>query len=502
MSFLRINGYTIPVTKCDEKIIEIGSRSRGLDGTPLVDRQRTKRAWECETSPLPRRMATAVRALVLGQGDVFPFDSDDYSAKGLAPESGAVRTLRGIAADGDPVEDEYKFSGAVAVEPATTNLLDADSRDAENAPTGFTALNSATISGDTSNYWQGTKSLKVVTSASPTLKEGAKTAAITTTSGNQHSGSVYLKGDSGGEEVDVYIRNTTLAANGVITSVTLTAGEWKRVECTISSGLVFTGNSLALYIVEKTSGSNITFYADGFQLEEASTVTSWVDGTRANGVLPYDSSFMRAYRYVTFNFWARIGEHNDSSTRHFIHMAETGIEVAIARSSSALFMLVDSSPNSSLCYASGAMGDDDWHMVTGVLRRDAASGVPSRELYVDGVSVADDSPTWDMDFSGFDHIAVGYDDGGSTPSPQSNVFLDDVMVLPFAADDETISSWYSMGKAMPSLPRVYIDGDVIPEDEFTILAIGTINGIQKVRAQYDGEWMNNLEVIRFAMEEV
>lgn len=510
MSFLRINGYVVPVSSCDEKIIEVGSRSNGLDGTPLVDRLRTRRAWDCVTPPLPREIAMAVKALVFGRGDLWPFDADLYSGKGLAADSGVVSTLHTVAADGDPVSNTYKYTGSISVESATTNLLGADSRDAENAPTGFSLFAGGSISGDTSHYWQGTKSLKIVTVIGGGITDGAYTTPFDPgagSAGKTFVGSVYLKGDAGSEGVSVGLYDLTNMEFGTTTDVVLSATTWTRVECAMTIGGVDC-RSLALW-VRTTSDLALTFYCDGFQIEERTVPTSWVDGSRAAGAtLEYDPGFLAGSHDLTINAWIRMTADNApsgaSNNRALVWLrvgstTGTGLYRG-ANANNLVFYTTDEVGGNIDSITETSLWDGSWKMVTAVIRTNPLTGVAAKELYVDGVSVGSSSPAAFTPPDNFTEVGVCNDGAGAWLA--DGAAIDDLMIVPFAANDAVVSEWYSMGKAMLALPHVYIDGDVIPDDEFTIEAVGAIGGITKTRGTYEGSWANNLEVIKFTLEEV
>lgn len=507
MSFLELNGRPISVASFEESVREVGSRAYGLVGTPLVDRLTQKRVWKVETTPLLRGEATAVKAIVQGLGHSWPFDVDDYSGKGLPAESGAVRTLRsGTAADGAPVYLESKYTGAVAVERATTNILGADSRDAENAPTGYSAINAAVLAVDTSNYWQGTKSLKVTTNGSfPT--DGAYTTAVDPgagSAGKTYSGSVYVKAPSDNELVKIRLYDVTNAAAGAWTySLAMTADTWYWLVCTITIG----GSdcrSIRLEIEEQVGNAISVFYCDGLQIEEGEVPTSWVDGSRAAGVLEYDSSVLSGYRDLTFSCWARSLYHNSTDIRYVFAIGTTvgANSFVVFRDASVdnvSFITTDASAgNWDMLSDTGIWNDEEWHMITAVLRTSPTSLEHIKELYVDSILVDYSDPAGIPAIASAGFLKIGNTYGGAQ---FSGGLIDDLLIVPYAASAAQIANWYAFGRAQSALPRVLVHGDAIRETDLSVEAIGKLAGGPYVQAVADGSWQVHLERLSFELEE-
>lgn len=509
MSFLELNGRPISVASFEESYREVGSRAYGLNGTPLLDRVALKRVWKVETTPLLRGEATAVRAIVSGLGHTWPFDSDDYSGKGLPAESGAVRTLRsGTAEDGDPVYLESKFVGSVAVEGATTNLLGADSRDAENAPTGYAAINAAVLAADTSNYWQGTKSVKVTTNGSyPT--DGVRTSVADPGVGSAtktYCGSVYVKAPANNELVKVRLYDNTNAAAGPWTySLAMTADTWYRLECYITIG----GSdcrSIQLEVEEQVGNTVSVFFCDGFQIEESEVPTSWVDGSRSTGDLEYNSSVLSGYLAMTVNLWARMSYFDQSTyDRRLFSLITVGVGNRFylhrgAGVDNIVFYTTDASDsNLDILSKASVWNDEAWHMVTAVMRVDPLSTEYSKELYFDGTLEAYINPGGLPTLSSVDQLTVG--NSGGTEHFNGGL-IDDLLVVPYAATATQIANWYAFGRAQPELPRVLVHGDAIRETDLSVEAIGRVAGIPVVQAMSDGGWQESLERISFELEEM
>lgn len=127
--------------------------------------------------------------------------------------------------------------------------------------TGFTAFRSATITRDTTEVWNGTGSIKVVTPNAQDL-EGVQ-GAVQATIGKIYTFSAYLKGSG----------TIKLAMSGNVTAyssdITLTS-TWTRYQFAWACDLAAPSCRVV------TSGQqSATFYIDGLQLEEGTTASDW-----------------------------------------------------------------------------------------------------------------------------------------------------------------------------------------------------------------------------------
>src|SRR3990167_6718991 len=149
MSFLRVNGWALPVA--DSSVSEAhdlgGDFSRSFSGSLLSDERYDKRVWSGQTAPVTEMVAEAIKGIVRGLGHVWSWDSDLYSSKGLGV-SGSTSAARrtAIAVDGSDIQDThgpyYKYGDhSLSSDPAVTNLLAGNQRDGteDTTTTGFTA---------------------------------------------------------------------------------------------------------------------------------------------------------------------------------------------------------------------------------------------------------------------------------------------------------------------------------------------------------------------------
>ena len=78
-------------------------------------------------------------------------------------------------------------------------------------------------------------------------------------------------------------------------------------------------------------------------------------------------------------------------------------------------------------------------------------------------------------------------------------YIDDLIIVPYAATSDIVSAWYAMGEAMSPLPKVYVDGDVIPDDALTTLFYGYVDKSSYLMAAAGS---NNKRKLSITLEEV
>lgn len=166
----------------------------------------------------------------------------------------------------DDIADTFTFADADAV-----NLLVADARNAENAPTGYTAMGFAFLEAETDIVWQGSRSLKVVWTA---FGDGAYTTPVAGTAGVTYTGSVYVAGTAG-KNLRVSLYDATHATTAFVDVVLAATNVFERVEVPLT--IVADTVDLRLCVVSGNVGGGY-FYCDGWQIEEFTAVaTAWTD---------------------------------------------------------------------------------------------------------------------------------------------------------------------------------------------------------------------------------
>lgn len=622
MSFLRINGYTIPIARCEQSIAEIGSRSAGLDGTPQVDRQRTKRVWQCETPALQRQIAIAVKALVLGKGDVWPFDEDLYSHKGrVATGTGTYDTTTPKYGSGalEPSDEAIPLDVIQECKDLTINAW------VQIAGSGVEKL--LNISGSATGYLNvAVGNGASVDAALLTSSDGVTWTERSTPSAYQlrsvaYGRSIFVAvGDDDG--TDAHIATSpdgitwtersnprALILYGVCYAAALglfvAVGEADGTDAyivTSPDGITWTERSnpskghlrsvcfspeMGLLVAVGTAyggDAYIITSPDGITwTERANPKNAYLYGVACSGSLFVavglpdgggDSYIVTSPDGITWtersapkNIWINgvawsealglfvaVGDYD---TDPFVATSPDGITwteracpggsnlysisvgvgvelVAVGEQDGSDSLIVTSADGTTWTERStpntdsllGVIGVQEfdaialyriatdelscviteaqsvtgvtlysgtlapgWHMLSIVVRSAPVSGEATHNLYVDGSLV--DSETAAIpafrDISVFDLLAEEFDD---------------LLIAPYAASSDQILAWYGMSKAMLTLPHVYLDGDVVPDDDFTVEVVGTISGSTTVRASVNGVWTNNLEVVKFTLEEI
>jgi len=512
MAFLRINGHEVPISDCDEKQLEIGSRRNAYSGKQMLERRNILRQWEGTTNQVPEDEAIALIGEIQGVGHVIPMSDADpsgttpfttgatdtdqlYSHDGLAPADSDCDHILGVAADGKASYDENGISDkkyydlGVMCAPAATNLLPDAERDAEGDPaTDYTAFGGATLSNDTTNYYRGTKSVQV--DAGGQLK-GVRTSAVAVSSGDVTcSARVY---DATGQ---TYTFRVVGDSSGVIggSSKVSVSGSWKL--------FTFSGSCAAenvYFEIYRSTSQTAAFSVDDFQLENTAYRTPWVDGSRSSaGGLKYPVSFNQRLSGITFMCWAKssaiVGsEYAGGTLCRFRESAASNNRVEFRRLSDNIILQAKGTTGSSLVTSTGVFADNDWHHL--VARY--VVGTPEISIYVDGSesgTAVSPSGTQIPDVTLIDEVQVG---GLSSSTFYHYGQISDVIILPYAATADQIAAIYGMGQAMSPLPEYYIDGDLMMNPAMTVKAMGEVTGakfVDGVADEDDGYQVNLREI--------
>lgn len=535
MAYLTINGYEIPVLQGGQvSYQDIGSRERAFDGTLLVDRRATKRVWKYRTKPVSELVREQIIGLVRGDGDHWSFDADKYSDKGLAVSSeteGHLSPVAATAADGRAIGSYAPDLAALAqvagyygiydvitakygsksyyADKTATNLFNANTGNGSEAGLGtdfVIAVGSPTVTSNATYFHQGTKSVKIVTSAG---SEAIETSTFSCTSGVAYTVSVFVNGTAG-KRINLSLRQ----ASGSNPPATVnhdfqTTDAWERVSIT---GVATATTTMKLRITGSGSSGVQTFYIDSLQAEALPWATKWVAGgsTRSATNHIWKPSFFKSNGDVTFFCWAvnrrsQTDYEYTAANRRLLRLKQTGssyIEMGRDTSENLYLTTGDSSGASSTLNYAASWSDRSWHSYAFVIRKNVEGTEKTRSVYRDGVLVASDTsavlPTLPDTVATSEHFKLGGD--GSTQ--QWGGLIDEAVLLPYAADATFISALHSYGQALPAWPKLTCAGDFIPEASSTCQ--GTIDGVS-VAPYYDSSaalWRNNGSVIEFTLEEV
>lgn len=160
---------------------------------------------------------------------------------------------------------------AIMIEESTGSGLTANQSNVETDLTGFTNVGSATITRDTTEKWEGTASVKIVTAGGGTYQGVQITPNVSVTNGQAYTFSAYVKGTG---TAMISLSDTVTQTDGQL--ITLTSN-WQRISVTKTMASTF-----AIPFIFASSGAVVsTIYADGMQLEQKSYATSWMIGSTA-----------------------------------------------------------------------------------------------------------------------------------------------------------------------------------------------------------------------------
>ncbi|KPJ59110.1 MAG: hypothetical protein AMJ46_12655 [Latescibacteria bacterium DG_63] len=543
MSFLTLNGATIPVADCQESVQELGERGRVFGGKYNLARRTRKRKWDIRTPPLNPSRARAIAGMVDGVGHCWRFDDAtlyDFKGRSLDVSGSRFTALLDLSA----TKDDPVYSGviqygrqsikseieptryAIASDRISTNLLLAVQRKMQvGSAAQFVAMDGAAKTEDTDHSWAGSYGLKIVTSAAVnSTKGGVYSVGVATTAARFVTGSVYLYSEASAaadRTIEVYLSDSTNAAFSTFVTVAIPQDKWTRVVipsfwCALASA------NMNLVVRESVADSGLTWWCDGFQIEEHATekgASAWVDGARASvDLVRLDNAnfFGDGDGDFTFNCWASNSELGTAQNdRYLFYFSPTA---AIGGSNPRAYAYRDSSAGTlnfgvnngagdgaSISYAWDPEQGDGYDigqmsMLTFVVRRDKQSGEYDLELWVDGALVGSGNNSYEMP----DLRQLANDNGRGwlgTHSGEAAPWcgsIDDFAVLPFAADANTIAGWYARGE-YSDVPKYVAAGDMVGGDAVEV--VGRLGGLKNAPFRDSGTYLNNAKVVAFTLLE-
>jgi hypothetical protein len=525
-NFLNINGWRVPVTRCELQPFEIGSRERAPDGSFNIQRRGVKRRWRVETPLLSFVDANALWNLVQGRGHQWllegsssPQDTsgitDLASRGGLIPTNSPGYTLESTtAADGSPVKWAYSAAASLAPSrlgsyglmcaPATTNLLSSSIATCSSTSDWSTAGSAVAL--NTTHKWQSTNCIKVDFSAG-VIGAGTRYAQLssiaTLTDGQTYVLSGYVKTTAGGN-IGVTVHNTTLATHGELLDQTVPANTWVRFFVKFTASTSPSG-SYSIRFFSNDAGAS-TWYVDGLQLEALSFVntyfaTAWVDGSRSVGDGPrYSGTAITNIQSCTMSAWVRGSPFGASTVSYLTQLyasddGNTFVTMYIDTDGVPKMQLT-SSGIGGVCVASGAAAiapTSSFYHVCGVL--DAVN--TTIYVYVNGTLGGSASFSGNFNFTTPVNLAIG--SAGNTTTGQSISMIDDVMILPYAAPSGLVSAIASSTTYWQALPRLKISGDAV---DGTCIVVGNVSNGSYSRVVRSGSYQKNNIALSFELEEV
>ncbi len=344
---------------------------------------------------------------------------------GNLPMVGAVATYR---------PGEGRFGSAVAVEEGTENRI--------ATPTTFAGWaiggENAVLDNDGSFYPSQVKFARVRTTS-----WGFQSNSIPAANGQTWSVSYIARRGTGDGEpcAAIMIMN---ASNKHVSNIDPTfssrniGGGWVRYEATFTINYANTGYIRLRFSVTATNGGYHDFALP--QLEQKPYATSFIDGTRAAGVLRYPQLLDK--KRGTLSVW--INPHVLANWNNFFSMSLSTGRFLLYFDANGSSRWEFGPSNIGPATPAGTIRAGQWTMHT--LTWDADVGV--YRYYVNGEFVGERQ----------------YVEPDSLPSALPTVtnygaLLDEFLILPYAASEEEIVSWYEAQGPLPPHPQASLQWD-------------------------------------------
>lgn len=463
MTFLRLNGWTIPVAdgSAGRSQETLGEYGRSYGGRPSTRRQAIAKGWSGRAFPMASEDADTLSALLEGRGHRWGFDRSLYSSAGLGPEAGFDESVIGFYRTTDiPVPYCIRLEGESLIYDA-------------NLPAEWTAL-----------YWYSADPISTITNYVP-QSERLLTTWVTVQTFRQYEKE---QNPSGGPESTILRDGTAFGShNFYINTTTLTGGTTYSASIYIKEAGRFRGR---LAVESTTTGDR---YYQEFNLQTQQVTATGQTGGFAQdwGILDVGGGWFRIHvtGFLTVTQAARL--------RIYLH-----------------------DENGSASYTGANLGFYLWGA------QKVQAGRPSRYIPTASVArtlsmqraweyrvIRSDGLKW-LDSIQFDYPTpeFGVDNGAAIIS--GGTFADFVL-LPFKASAAFIESFYLWatmqtgpktwreGNGFSDLPRLHAWGDMVQgEDPVEVLGVSSAESYVQHGAKDGSGWRNNSRDIPVTLAEV
>jgi hypothetical protein len=469
--------------------------------------------------------AEALVGILQARGDRIGFDISDVgvstptttelaSDKGAVPETETnILIETNTAADGAAVEyfvaapstteaAALVGTGAYFAHSGVTNLMAAADRDCEEA-TSFNAIGGTETftREDTDHYWQGSKSVKVVTTNAG--DGGCKSSSFAVAGATDYICEVYVKpmSDRVGSKVVAYLVDDQSTV-GTIVALTVTSdhvGKWIRLHNTLTTDAAAT--TAVLWVTDSVSGDEGTFYVDGAQTHTGDEIKPWADASRTDDALAYPISLVSEMSGSwSLGGWWQV-RHGQSASDRILEINDTAgahgmILYSKSANNGAVSAIYDKDGSAVCPQLNGTFGSANATQFIMVV-----ADVPNQTftMYSDGVQVDQETS---VDFSYFDlsqtsdKIYVGQSD---TAGNDTNCRISTLYFWPFVATTDMMVSMAADPQAA-TMPGLWASGDFVPESGVTVL--GEVTGSDFVGVDRSGTWESNNVIVSFDLIEV
>ena len=510
MSFLKVNGVIIPVADkgIAETNIEVAAAKRAFSGKFRSHRRAVKRTWRVTTAPMNWADAESLRGWLTWAGQYFPYDTDVFSARGLPVNSGtAGNILPSVAADGASVYTDAKFgAGALLSSVTATNLMSVAQSSQES---GLAVTNSGGATGtqDTAHFYQGTKSLKVVTAGSDGVRGRVLlSSTVSAFSSTYYSGSCYLYGTTGSARLGMVASDGATVFGPTINFSGSKANTWVHTQVAMTTSGA--ASSVRLFVEEDPADQSITFWADAFMVEINRGTYAWVIGgsARPAGVPQYTvTTDLQNANALTVMAWAGpsisptatvccLAAFDDLSGRRLLFLLDTAtglMSVATAALNKDAFTGTYTS--------NAAITVSDWQHLVWVYRDNGVVEFYSNGTKLGTATISTMSPYAPAPaINTMKRLTVG-----KTPSFTGYDWwapIDDLLVLPYAASSTMVQNVYGQTSSFASMPNFTCDGIFSPDAPMSC-TIHDVN-VSRLGAVIGGSWQKAAGILTFTMAEL
>jgi hypothetical protein len=506
--FLRLNGLPVAVADSDSDTLErreFEEASRMFDGSISRRRIAAKRSWKFTTIPLPASDAAALVAMLQGRAEGWNFDRDAWSSRPLQPNTTAnyfTQLRLSGPADGRTGYLDYNpnaYGKGIELGSVSVNRLAGNQRSVETDTTGFTAVDGATLLQSPDYFYHGTKSLRVLTSATVNgARGGVYTTGVQAGATGTVAGSCYVFATSA-VSVRAYLYNATLGTSSAIKTIALAPYTWTRIaELTLTANA--TTDLVSLYILEESADSGIEFFVDALQIENLTYSTPFVDGSR---------SVMSRAEYVGFDPSPGLGITVSMWVASRVISAQRGIfelQGNVPGTTSVHYLAAYANGGSLVPILGGPTGAGSWGIANAfttwigqwlqfTYALVGPTGVPTLRVLIDGVQRLLVYPTANItaDPRAFTRVQIG---GYSTVAP-FQCPIDDFVILPWVASDAHLANMRSATHSLALSPRLWAEGSFLPEGGGVLCDAQLADA---VFASYAG--VTNARRVSFSLEEV
>lgn len=508
-TFLMLNGVAIPVAagSADVKNVELGNRSRAYSGRYLQSRRKIKKEYNFQTCIIPPEQGNEIQGMIMGTGQSFPFCGTTDSVKGagagspfyLLPRKG----VDGCAIQGMSSVTDERFGACLQPYQGVSPNNDLYFEDAGFLPTAPTNIAPYTKKGLFPRD-SGKNLIQVNYSSAGFAEIDVFLPNIIFFSVPYQVCFYYkiLSKTSVAPDFNLTIYSPSPPVTGPTVTGTTELNTWNKVVVTYPTSVPGRLTQSIKITAAAGSGSLVIGGAVGVHPSGQTIVplTTLTDGFRD----PMRFSDMKCSSGdFTYSFWFQ-GTSGDDEV--FALVSEDGCSEFIMAYNSATNELtftreaVDGAALATESFTTTVPELADltrWHLLT-VTYEACKKNCPERAtLYVNGgqhiVHDWDEAPAFDA--TELDVIYLGDTTRARVANPDiistfynSNVFcMDDLQVLPYAVQPDTVKAWYRGNAPMGRAPEMTMQG--LYDDRCEVKVMGQVSNVDCVGyARPDGTW--------------